>query len=301
MPLDDSPPPSFLDDKVHPFHVDKLGLNGRVVRLGGLLTDVVGNNNYPAPVGRLLSETVALAAVLASTLKYDGIFTLQIQGDGPISIMMADVTTEGGVRAYARFDVDRLNTVDPDAAEVPAYLGNGYLAFTVDQGLDTDRYQGIVELAGATLSDCAHAYFRQSEQLETAILLAAQDDPRHAGAIMIQRLPAPSKAVDDDPKEAWCRGVILMSSLTTDELLSPALTVNQILYRLYNQDGVRVTDPRPLTAKCRCSRGKVERTLASFPKSEISELAVDGVVNVTCEFCGRDYVFDTGEIDALFD
>ncbi|MEP0336959.1 MAG: Hsp33 family molecular chaperone HslO [Alphaproteobacteria bacterium] len=292
-----------LDDVVQPFHVDALGVNGRVVRLGPILDQLVGPHGYPPVVADLLSQVVVLAATLSSVLKFDGVFTLQIQGDGPVGLVMADVTSAGGVRSYARYDADRLAAVDAAGAQgapVPALLGSGYLAFTVDQGPDTDRYQGITELVGATLADCAHDYFRQSEQLETAILLASDADPLAAGAIMVQRLPDKHGADKDETEEAWRRAVILMSSLSSGELLDPAVATDRLLYRLYHQDGVRVTEGRPVKQTCRCSRDKVEMTLRSFPRAEIEDMADDGTVTVTCEFCRTDYVFGPDQIEALY-
>ena len=292
-----------LDDVVQPFHVDTLGVNGRVVRLGPILDRLVAPHGYPPVVADLLAQVVVLAATLSSVLKFDGVFTLQVQGDGPVGLVMADVTSAGGVRSYARYDADRLAAVDAVGAQgapVPALLGSGYLAFTVDQGPDTDRYQGITELVGATLADCAHDYFRQSEQLETAILLASGTDPLAAGAIMVQRLPDKRGADKDEAEEAWRRAVILMSSLSSGELLDPAVTTDRLLYRLYHQDGVRVTEGRPVKQSCRCSRDKVEMTLRSFPQAEIEDMADDGKVTVTCEFCRTDYVFDPDQIEALY-
>ena len=292
-----------MDDAVLPFHVEALGINGRLVRLGGVLGDLTDLHDYPSPVQNLLCQTVALAGALASVLKYDGIFTLQAQGDGPISVLMADVTSEGGIRAYSRYNEERLAELPDggDGATIPTLLGSGHLAFTVDQGPDTERYQGITEITGATLADCAHAYFRQSEQLETAIMLTGSRDGTSAGALMVQRLPASSGQAPDEAEEAWRRAVILMSSLTAEELLDPDLESQQLLYRLYHQDGVRVTEPQALAAICRCSREKVSRTLASFPKSEVEDMAEDGQVNVTCEFCRKEYVFNGAEIDALYE
>ncbi|PIW26694.1 MAG: molecular chaperone [Rhodospirillales bacterium CG15_BIG_FIL_POST_REV_8_21_14_020_66_15] len=293
-----------LDDMVQPFHVDALGVNGRVVRLGPVLDRLVAPHGYPPVVVDLLSQVVVLAATLSSVLKFDGVFTLQVQGDGPVGIVMADITSSGGVRCYARYDADRLAAIDASGAQgapVPALLGSGYLAFTVDQGPDSERYQGITELTGATLADCAHDYFRQSEQLETAILVASDADPLAAGAIMVQRLPRARGVSEDDAEEAWRRAVILMSSLSADELLDPAVATDRLLYRLYHQDGVRVTEGRAVRHSCRCSREKVATTLRSFARKDIEDMAEDGKITVTCEFCRTDYVFDPEQLDALYD
>jgi len=305
-----SPSPSGFGVFIQPFQIEALGIRGRLVRLGDGLETAIGPHGYPGAVSGLLAETVTLAATLASALKFDGVFTLQTQGDGPVGVLVADVTSEGGFRAYARFDADRVAAAEagPDGATVPRFLGGGYLAFTVDQGPDTDRYQGITELAGATLAECAHGYFRQSEQLETAINVARADataDPGadggvRAAALMIQRLPARAAADRDGDEDDWRRAVILMSSAGAGELLDPALTPSALLYRLYHEDGVRVFRPKPLFPACRCSREKVVVTLGSFPRADIEALAEDGRITVTCEFCGTDYRFDEAALAEVF-
>jgi molecular chaperone Hsp33 len=307
--------PLPFGDYIQPFQVESLGIRGRLARLGGGLAAAIAPHRYPGPVDALLAETVTLAATLASTLKFDGVFTLQTQGDGPIGVLMADVTSKGGFRAYARVDAARLAAVVPDAAaaSVPRLLGAGYLAFTVDQGPDTDRYQGITELNGATLAECAQAYFRQSEQLETAIASAAtgagNGDGVRAAALMIQRLPvargsrevaAGEDGGDGEEGDHWRRAVALMSTITLRELLDPALRPSEILYRLYHREGVRVYRTKPLFHACRCSREKVVVTLGSFAERDIRDMAEDGRLTVTCEFCKTDYHFDDAELATLF-
>src|SRR5579872_5992663 len=182
------------DDLVQPFQIDPFRLRGRLVRLGSLLDAILTRHSYPEPVAVMLGEAIALAVALAGALKYDGVFTLQTKGDGPIRLMVADVSTAGAVRGYAQYDRARLDaTPAGSGASVPDLLGAGYIAFTVDQGEHTDRYQGIVELAGATLAECAGHYFRQSEQLQAGIKLAVAHSGAggawRAGGLMLQRVP----------------------------------------------------------------------------------------------------------------
>ncbi len=292
-------------DCIQPFQIEAPGVRGRLVRLGPALASVLDGHGYPPAVARLLAEALALAAVLASGLKYEGVFTLQIHGDGPIGLLVADLTSDGALRGYARFDAQRLDGVGIGGgdAPVPRLLGAGHMAFTVDQGPETDRYQGITPLEGATLTDCAHTYFRQSEQLQTAIVLAATDmlgaSPR-AAALMIQRLPT-SLRIDPEADDDWRRAVILASSVTPGELLDPALNANAVLFRLFHEDGVRVFRRRPLMHRCRCSRERVSRTLASFPREEVAAMADDdGLIRVTCEFCRALYVFDDAALTELY-
>ena len=173
-------PKTSDDDQALPFQLDALGVRGRLVRLGPTLDDIIERHGYPLAVARPLAEAMVLCAALATSLKYDGIFTLQISGDGPIRLLVTDLTTDGALRGYAQFDSWKLAVAlgagnhDAPDGYVPKLFGRGRLAFTVDQGQHTERYQGVVPLEGATLADCAHTYFRQSEQLPTGLKIAAQ-------------------------------------------------------------------------------------------------------------------------------
>ncbi|MQA64741.1 MAG: molecular chaperone Hsp33 [Alphaproteobacteria bacterium] len=304
--------PGLAEDLVLPFRVERTGLRGRFLRLGPLLTEILARHDYPVPVSGLLAELIVLTAALGSALKYDGIFTLQTNGDGPVSILVADMTSAGALRAYAQFDAGRVAALadGPDLSPVPALIGQGHLAFTVDQGQDTERYQGIVALEGSTLTDCIHHYFRQSEQIDAAIKVAVAHDGGagegerwRGGAIMVQRLPDVSGAPERGRGEAdedWREVVTLMGSARTDEIVDPALAPDRLLYRLFHEPGVRAFAPLPVSAGCRCSRRRVARTLAAFPREEILALMEDDAVSVRCEFCGADYAFDRGAIEALF-
>ncbi len=302
---------SAFPDLIQPFRIEGAAIIGRLVRLGEAFADTIEPHDYPAIVAELLGETEALSVALAGSLKYDGIFTLQAQGDGPVGMLVADVTSDGAVRAYARVGDENAPTLSDGTAidsPVPHLIGNGHLAFTVDQGPDTDRYQGITPLEGATLADCAHLYFRQSEQLETAIKLAAVVDETgsHAGpraaAFMIQRLPGekPADIPDEDAEERWRRAVILMSSLKTSEMLDPDLSPRDLLFRLYHEDGVRMYDSRPLRFECRCSRKKVADVLSRFAPENLADMKTDeGVLVATCEFCRAEYRFDDDDLVTL--
>lgn len=282
-------------------------VRGRLARLENALDTILDDQHaYPVPVAALLAETMALAAVLATSMKFDGIFTLQAQGDGPVSLLVADVTSGGDVRAHARFDAARLEQVPVSGrASVPALLGKGYLAFTVDQGPDTDRYQGIVELEGPTLEDCARAYFKQSEQLDTAIEATVRRPAGGRGwaaaALMIQRMPAGTGSapilVAEEAQETWRRAEILLGSVTGAEMTDPALAPEQLLYRLYHAEQLQVFEAKALRARCRCSRDKVAATLRSLPADEIASVADEaGEIVVTCEFCRTDHVFRLSEL-----
>jgi molecular chaperone Hsp33 len=293
---------------IRPFQIEGSDVRGRLVRMGSAFDRVLEQHDYPPPVARLIGETLALAAALASTVKYAGIFNLQAQGSGPVNLVVADVDSEGGLRGYARYEE---SAFEPDAEieqSIPKLMGSGHLAFTVDQGADTDRYQGITPLEGATLSECAQLYFRTSEQLETAILLASELDADtdtqmgRAGALLLQRLPDTPDLTrsEEDREQDWRNAVVLMSSLSAAELLNPDIPTNGVLYRLYHENGVRVFDSRPIEFRCRCSRDKIARALASFTPDSLADMKTDaGLIVATCEFCHTDYEFGDGELVQL--
>ena len=304
-------------DLVQPFQLETGAAQGRLVRLARVSDEILGLHEYPVPVAHMLGEGLTLAALLSSALKFDGVLTFQIKGDGPINMLVADITTEGAMRGYAQFDKTRLAEAEADYAEgkgpaepVPQLFGNGHLAFTVDQGPDTDRYQGIVELTGATLAECAHGYFRQSAQLNAVVKLAVgrpDGESWRAAGIMMQRAPdkGPIRLSGDAPDETWeedwRRAVIFMGSSTSEELLDEGLHPHDLLYRLFHEDGVRVFTPTPLVMSCRCSEERVTTMLRSFPRSEIEALKEGDRVVVTCEFCSRRYDFDESALDAVYD
>ncbi len=290
---------SVAENHVLPFQIEGANVRGRLVRLGSAYREILSPHNYPAPVASMLGEMFALTAALATSLKFDGIFIMQTQADGPIGMMVADVASNGGMRGYARYSDDAFADDADIEPSVPHLLGNGNLAFTVDQGRDTDRYQGITALEGATLAECAQAYFRQSEQLETAILLAADPVSARAGALMIQRM-AGGERDDDLEDDAWRTAVILMSSMTTDELLDPAISDQDLLLRLYHDSGVRVFDKIELRYHCRCSGDKVAETLAAFSAEELQDMKEDdGRIVATCEFCRTEYAFDDKALEKV--
>jgi molecular chaperone Hsp33 len=315
------------DDKALPFQLDTLGVRGRMVRLGPTLDAIIERHGYPLAVARPLAEAMVLCAALATSLKYDGIFTLQITGDGPIRLLVADLTTEGALRGYAQFDSWKLaialgaaaggGAKDAPEGYVPRLFGSGRLAFTVDQGQDTQRYQGIVPLEGATLTDCAHTYFRQSEQLPTGIKIVARREEAegpngqqigkwHAAALMVQQMPefdAGRVFVDREQREEdFRKAVILMASATDKEMLDPALPSETLIYRLFHEDKPRRFESRRFAARCRCSRERIDRVLRSLKREELDDLRDKrGLVSVKCEFCSTEYNYDESDLDRVYD
>lgn len=308
------------DDIVLPFQIEPSGLHGRVVRLGPAVDEILRQHDYPPPVANALAEAVAIAAALAATLKYDGVFTFQVKGDGPVRLLVADVTTDGSLRGYAQYDADRVAALSTESPSVPRLFGAGYLAFTVDQGTHTERYQGIVELTGATLAECAHHYFRQSEQFQAGLKVAAAqyveaDGQRawRAGALMVQRLPPegaqgsaegrdltrPLDIVAEQAEEGWRRALTLAASATSAELVDPKLPAWRLVDRLFLVEGVKIYRPTTVAPRCRCSRERVSNVLASLPPDDLEHLKVEGKIEVRCEFCNRLHVFEEADLAAL--
>jgi molecular chaperone Hsp33 len=294
-------------DQVVSFSIGGGAVRGRLVRLGPALDAILdARHAYPEPVAALLAETVALAVALASQLKFDGVFTLQAQGAGPVTLLVADVTSDGRIRAHARYKADKLGGLTVEQrASVPHLLGGGHLAFTVDQGPDTERYQGIVELIGHTLEECARVYFKQSEQLDTEIEAAVRppsgDSGWVAAALLIQRMPAGSGnspiLVAEDAEEGWRRAAILLGSITPAEMLDTALTPERLLHRLYHAEQLQVFEGKPLEARCRCSTERVRGALSSIAHDELAGLADEsGNIIVTCEFCRTDHAVTLAEL-----
>lgn len=287
---------SKTPDIITTFDLVRPDLRGRVVRLGGVLDEILDRHEYPAPVARLTAETILLAALLSSMLKYEGIFTLQAQGDGPLRLLVADMTSQGIIRGCASFRQEEIAAAAPDPF---ALLGDGHLVFTVDQAGGEDRYQGIVELRGKTLTECVQHYFRQSEQIQTGIRLAVgrAETGWRGGAIMLQRVPGTVGAADGgDDAESWRRGMMLLQTCTDRELLDPQLGEQDLVYRLFHEESIRIYEPRPLRHGCRCGPEKVANLLRSMSREEVDSLAQDGRIEMKCEFCGRSYTLNPDEI-----
>ena len=321
-----SRPPAEVsaDDTILPFEVSALDLRGRVVRLGPAVDTILSGHDYPQPVAKLLGEAIVLGVLLGTALKFDGRFILQTKTDGPVRMLVVDVTTPDKVRACARFDRKAVAAaIAEGATDAGALLGRGHLAMTIDQGGDMSRYQGLVALEGGTLEDAAHEYFLRSEQIPTRVRLAVAEEfraakggPNHqwrAGGILLQFVPrAPERArvadlhPGDAPAgtvphtipedDAWVEGRSLIETVEDVELIDPALSSEQLLYRLFHERGVRVFRSADLHAQCSCSRESVEAMLRSFPQSDRNDMIENGVISVTCEFCSANYVFEPAEV-----
>lgn len=303
-------PTGSRDNEVRPFQIEGMNVRGRAIRLGTVAEQILNAHNYPEPIARILGEMLVLTGLLGSIMKFDGIVTIQTKSGGAIPMMVADYERRedglGRLRGYADIDEKKLAVYGKN----PSFNGllgskSGYLALTIDQGEKMERYQGIVELKGETLSEVARNYFENSEQTPTEIRLNCDKDPVsghwRAGGIMVQHLARgetdQERILDRETKEQWSRAAVLMSSVKASELLDPTLDLDQLLFRLYNEDGVRAFEPAHLVHQCRCSREKLEKVLKSFDGTELTEMVTDaGTIDVNCQFCNATYTFTPEEV-----
>jgi molecular chaperone Hsp33 len=295
---------SIPDDVVGAFQIDGEPVRGRLIRLGPTIETILSGHDYPEPVANLLGEACALAALVGSNLKFDGRLQVEARGAGPVRYVVADYDTSGGLRGYCRFDPEAVAAISGGFVRPGArsLLGEGVFMMTIDQGADMDRYQGVTDIQGETLALCAEQYFAQSEQTPTRIRLAVgrgagqEGAGWRAGGVLIQHI-----AEDDargSTEEAWRRTQALFETLGEDELVDADLAANQLLFRLFHEDGVRVFGPKPLRAFCRCNLERIETVLKSFDRAEREDMVEpDGRIHVTCEYCSKVYAVEPATLE----
>lgn len=293
------------DDLVAPFQIEDWPVRGRLVRLGSSIHEVLTRHAYPDAVANLLGEACALAALVGSSLKFEGRLIVQAQGNGPVSYVVCDYDTVGAFRGYCRFDAERVAQASGGFARPGAksLLGEGVFIMTIDQGPDMERYQGITPIEGETLALCAEQYFAQSEQTPTRVRLGiGQTDSQYgrtwrAGGLLIQNIA--DDAARGSTREAWDRSRALFATLGEDELIDTETPPATLLWRLFHEDGVRIFDAQSLTAFCRCSQARISAVLRSFSPEELRDMVEpNGQIKVTCEYCGQDYHFDPIDLPA---
>ena len=294
-----------MDDFSARFVIETQPVHGRVVRLGETLDQILKAHDYPEVIANLLGEACVLAVLVGASLKFEGRLIMQAQGDGPVRYVVADYDTKGGLRGFCRFDEAELAELVASNAQgfqslgAQQLLGKGTFVMTLDPEGDQERYQGVTPIEGVSLSLCAEHYFAQSEQVPTQIMLAVTQDPDQtgsgqgalkwrAGGAMIQAI-----AGDDsrgDTREAFTHIRALFETLGEDELTDFELSTEQLLYRLFHEDGVRLSPAKPVFKLCRCSQERVESLVKSFSNEEQGEMVEDdGMVHITCEYCSRTF------------
>ncbi|OFZ96980.1 MAG: molecular chaperone Hsp33 [Betaproteobacteria bacterium RBG_19FT_COMBO_58_11] len=274
-------------DTLTRFMFEHAEVRGESVRLDATWRAVLARHHYPEPVRNLLGEMMAACALLAATLKFEGALIMQMQGSGPVTLLVVECDSEFHLRATAKW---RDDLADED---VRALLGDGKFVITIDPKTGGQAYQSIVALEGATVSEVLGHYMLRSEQLETRLWLAA--DEHQACGLLLQRLP--EKTSDDE--DAWNRALNLAGTLTPDELLS--LPAREVLHRLFHEEDLRLFDPHPVSFRCTCSRDRVTAMLRMLGLDEVrSILSEQGRIDVDCEFCNQHYSFDPVDAEQIF-
>ncbi|PHR57156.1 MAG: Hsp33 family molecular chaperone [Robiginitomaculum sp.] len=297
---------STKDDLIIPFHLDGKPVRGRIVRLGPVLDDILQAHDLPIAVAQLLGEAVITSILAGSSLKFDGRVIVQASGDGPVSFLVSDYTSDGGVRGYIRYDEDKLPTdKQPNLANL---LGKGQFALTIDPGKAEHRYQGIATLEPSSFAKTAETYFQQSEQLPSALAIAiARHTDKHGqthwrgGGLLIQRI-ANAKSDEGDfeteqPEDIWDTARAFVATIGADELTDPMLDSERLLYRLFHEQGVRCFEPMPVHKRCTCTPTRLRDVLQNFPSSELQDMiAESGQIEMICEYCAKTFCFDPASL-----
>lgn len=275
-------------DHLYRFLFERANVRGQIVHLEDAYQGVIQRREYPPLLRDLVGQAMAAAALLSSTIKFRGSLSLQVQGKGEqgLTLLVVQATSQGGLRALARWEGEL-----PDGASLGELCPEGYLAITIDPD-EGERYQGIVALDSGSLAEALDNYFENSEQLSTRVWLTA--DAQRAAGMLIQRLPGESLDAD-----AWNRAEALAATITADELLQ--LNAPTIIHRLFHEEDIRLFDPSPFHFQCTCSRERVGNVLRSLGQEEVRDILQEqGQVEVHCEFCNQAYHFDAVDAEQIF-
>ena len=292
-------------DSLHRFMFEHYPIRGQLVHVDAAWRALIEHREYPPAIRNMLGQAVAASLLLAATIKFKGVLSLQLQGDGPVHLMLVQCTDGLGVRGLARYREHGAEQagLGADQANLGALFGSGNLTVTLETESAAQRYQGIVPITGERLADALQLYFENSEQLPTRLWLHADADG--ASGMLLQKLPAQSasaQAAAADTaavEDAWRRVQMIGDTLTPEELRM--LADQEILHRLFNEDDVRLYEAAPVYFRCRCSRERVAGMLQGLGEQEIrSVIAERGEVEVRCDFCNRAYTFDAVDAAQLF-
>ncbi len=295
------------DDCISIFQIEGKPVRGRTVRLGQhSLGDILERHDYPTELARILGEAALLASLVGTSLKFDGRLLVQAEGDGPVSMLVAEYATNGAMRAYARFDQDRWDNLQRinkgGRPHMPQLFGKGVLALIMISDDKSMRpYQGVVPLTKATLAECAEDYFHQSEQVPTKVALSVGQHSIEngslywrAGGMLLQQIAGDEARGDTD--EAWEEARALFATITDVELVDPDLSSNALLYRLFHESGVRSEEVIKVRDECNCNFERLRTMLENMPDDELTEMADEGMLDIDCQFCSRQYNIPLAEV-----
>lgn len=278
-------------DNLYRYLFDDVSVRGELVQLSNSFQQLTSGKHYPKPVKKLLGELMAATCLLTATLKFEGSITLQIQGDGPVSLVVINGNHDQVMRGTARWKEDL-----PESGNLQTLVGKGQIVITIEPGKG-ERYQGIVGLEANTLEACLEDYFARSEQLKTRLWLRTDEinGAAVAAGLFLQILPN-----DDEKSDGFDHLVQLTETIKNEELFT--LDAQDVLYRLYHQEDIQIYTPKTVTFKCSCSRERSASAIAAFTREEIEDaLKERGSVNLQCEYCGTDHQFYSDDISTIFD
>jgi len=276
-----------MSDSLQRFLLESTPVRGEIVHLDATWRAVLERRSYPAPLQSLLGDMMAAAALLSAILKFEGSLIMQMQGNGPVQLLVVEATSEHTLRATAKWEGELAQ------GNVTALLGAGRFVISIVPNGGKQTYQGIVAIEGDSIAQVLEHYMAKSEQLETRLWLAS--DSQQAAGMLLQKLPAtPTQDAD-----AWNRATQLGETIRSEELLS--LPAREIIRRLYHEEDVRVFESRPVAFRCSCSRERVTSMLRLLGHDEVKSIIAERkTVEVDCEFCGRHYTFDAVDAEQVF-
>lgn len=291
------------NDSLHRFLFDDCDIRGEIVTLGDSYREVLSHNPQVPAIRRLLGEFLAAVGLLSSTLKFDGKIILQARGDGPLSTIMAECNHHNNLRGIVRTNSEiELSDELANHGSLQQLLGNGILVITIEPQRSEnfsgtlERHQGIVPMDAENLAGCLEHYFYQSEQLSTRLWFAADNDV--ATGFLIQALPQQLITNEEDNQDKWETIIALADTIKAEELLE--LEHATVLYRLFNEQPLRLYEPKALRFACSCSRERSANALLSIGKDEVESLLIEkGSIDIDCQFCNQHYHFAADEVRKL--
>jgi len=290
-------------DQLHRFIFENTSVRGEYVHLDSTFQAALSRHDYPPIVANVLGQAMAATVLLGATVKFEGSLILQLQGKGPMTLLVVQLFSNGSLRGLANWNDIQL----PDTDHLSTLFGSGHLAITIEASIDVrnqksgrkkgERYQGIVELGDGNIAKALEGYFRQSEQLDTRLWLSVNDE--HAAGLLVQAMPSSQPQHLGNDQESWNRISILSDTITNEEMIG--LPFRELVHRLYHEEDVRVFEPEIIVFRCTCSRARIEELLRSLGVDEVTDILQEtNKVDVDCEYCKQHYSFDAIDVEKLF-
>jgi len=290
-------------DQLQRFLFENTSIRGEYVHLDSTFQAALARHDYPPVVSNVLGQAMAAAVLLGATIKFEGSLIFQLQGKGPVSLLVVQLFSNGSLRGLANWNDNDL----PDTDHLATLFGEGHLVITIEakpargsarESMRSERYQGIVALGNGNIAEALEGYFIQSEQLKTRLWLTVSDN--RAAGLLIQAMPGSRKNSSSDiDEEHWNRISHLSDTITPEEMID--LPFRKLLYRLFHEEDVRVFESEIINFRCSCTRERIENLLRGIGQEEVrSILEEQGGIEVDCEYCKQHYSFDAIDAESIF-